>query len=146
MQTASLQSKGQKRLNWAVELKCENKKKMCKKQHQLVSRRELVDKVSLCCASLRACTVAPGSGTTTQLLVSSSRWSQKWKLNIVSVKQAKTNVELIWAKSLSWSPDLECFPADFSRNPTGDLLKSSWMMMWSWVMMWLRVSWRMSCL
>ncbi len=46
-----------------------------------------------------ACTVAPGSGTATHLLVSRSRQSQKWKLNIVSLKQAKTNVELTWAKS-----------------------------------------------
>jgi len=31
----------------------------------VVSKRELVDKFSLCCASLRACTVDPQSGTTT---------------------------------------------------------------------------------
>jgi len=58
-----------------------------------------MDKVSLCCASLRACIVAPRSGKTTQLLVSRSRQSQKRKLNIVSVKEAKANVELIRAKS-----------------------------------------------
>jgi len=47
----------------------------------------------------RACTVAPGSGITTQLLVTRSRQSQKGKLNIVSVKQANTKVEQIWAES-----------------------------------------------
>jgi len=39
----------------------------------------------------------------------------------VSAKQVKTNGELVWAKSYSWSPDLDWFPMDFSRNPTGDL-------------------------
>jgi len=78
--------------SWSVR----NKGKMHSKLHQWVSRRELVDKVSLCCASLRACTVAPGSGTTTHLLVSRSRWSQKWKLIILWVLN---KLNLMW----SWS-------------------------------------------
>ncbi len=59
----SAKQRSKNRLDWAMELKCEDKEKMCKKLHQWVSRRELVDKVSLCCASLRACTATPGSGT-----------------------------------------------------------------------------------
>ncbi len=49
----------------------------------VVSKRELADKVPLCCASLRACTVA-GSGTITTAASHYSRLIQNWKLNIVS--------------------------------------------------------------
>jgi hypothetical protein len=66
-----------------------------------------------------------------------------WKLWIVSAKRVKTNLEWIWASSYSWTTDLDWFPVDFSRNPTGDLLKSStwWGGPWGWcgpalVMIW----------
>jgi len=57
--------KAQKGVDQALELKSQKQQKKCLELHQLVSRMELVDKVPLCCASLRACMVAPGSGTTT---------------------------------------------------------------------------------
>jgi len=57
----------QKGMDQALELKSQKQQKtrtMHLKLHQLVSRRELVDKVPLCHASLRACMVAPESGIT----------------------------------------------------------------------------------
>jgi len=36
-------AKAQKGVDWALELKCENRRKMRSKLHQWVSRRELVD-------------------------------------------------------------------------------------------------------
>jgi len=70
---------------------------MHKKQHQLVSRKMLVDKISLCCASLRACTLPHGQGQPHDgccTLWEEDAW-QRWKLIIVSVRQLK----LMW----SWS-------------------------------------------
>jgi len=56
-------------VDWELELKSQKQQKIMnnvlKTTPELVSRRELVDKVPLCCVFLRACTVAPGSGTTT---------------------------------------------------------------------------------
>jgi len=57
-------AKVKKWVDWELELKSQKQQKTLA-LHQLVSRRELVDKVPLCCAPLRACMVAPGSGTTT---------------------------------------------------------------------------------
>jgi len=48
--------------NWSWSWR--NRKKCAKKRCQWASRRELVDKVPRCCASIRACMVAPVSGTT----------------------------------------------------------------------------------
>jgi len=44
---------------------------------------------------------------------------------------------LAWARSYSWTQDLDWFPVDFSRNPTGDLLNSSHWWGGSWGVMWL---------
>jgi len=52
-------AKEQKGVDWALELKSQVQQENCLELNQRVSRRELVDKVPLCCASLRACTVAP---------------------------------------------------------------------------------------
>ncbi len=53
MQTASLQrqERPKKGVDQELELKSQKTRKMCLKQHHVVSRRELVDKVPLCCAS-----------------------------------------------------------------------------------------------
>jgi len=91
-------AKVKNRVDRALELKCENRNKMCLKLHQWVSRRELVDKVSLCCASLRACTAAaPGSGTTTQLLV--TRWVVNDYRNENLILWVLNKLKLMW----SWS-------------------------------------------
>jgi len=65
MQTASLQSKGQKRGGLGTGVEVLETRKNALEIVPVGPRRELVDKVPLCCASLRECTVAPGSGTTT---------------------------------------------------------------------------------
>jgi len=63
-----------KGMDWELELKSHKQKRMNNALRIVywVSRRELVDKVPLCSASLRACMVAPGSGITTTLVLEST--------------------------------------------------------------------------
>jgi len=81
-------------------------------KHQETSRRELVDKSSTALCASKHIHGIPGSGILSQLLVTwkyAKTGLENW---IVSAKQVKTNGELVWAQSYSWSPDLDQFPVD----------------------------------
>ena len=147
IQTASLhwQNNSKQWMDWSCNKAMTMTAEQAIEKHQETSRRELVDKSStVLCAPMSIHNV-PGSGTLSQLLVTWKKAKSGLETWIVSAKGVKTNLEWIWATSYSWRTALNRFPVDFSKNPTGDLLKSPWMMMWSLRVMWPSIGDDMGC-
>jgi len=77
-----------------------------------------------------------GQGQLPQLLVT---MKVRYYRNGNLVLWVKTKYKLTWARSYSWSPDLEWYPVEFGSNSTMDLSRPLEVMMWSCMMMWLSI-------